>query len=62
MRCSIGDPLAPRCVKIAREKGFILNATDAKTLRIAPPLIISAAELSSFADALGSIIAEAAAS
>ena len=57
-----GAPLAPCCVNIAREKGFILNATDAKTLRIATPLIISAAELSSFADALRSIIAEAAAS
>ena len=57
-----GDPLAPRCVNIALEKGFILNATDAKTLRIAPPLIISAAEMTSFADALGSIIAEAAVS
>lgn len=44
----------------ARDKGFLVNATGPDAIRIAPPLILSAAEAASFTAALPEILAAAA--
>lgn len=54
-----GEPLAPAVVAVAREAGFIINAPDTRTLRLAPALTISAAELAEFTEALPKLIAVA---
>jgi acetylornithine aminotransferase len=41
----------------ARDKGFLVNATGPDAIRIAPPLILSAAEAASFTAALPEILA-----
>jgi acetylornithine/N-succinyldiaminopimelate aminotransferase len=43
----------------AREAGFIVNAVTPTAIRLAPPLVISADELSGFLDALPAILAAA---
>ncbi|GAA2155374.1 acetylornithine aminotransferase [Humibacillus xanthopallidus] len=43
----------------AREAGFIVNAVTPTAIRLAPPLIISADELSSFLEALPGVLAAA---
>lgn len=48
--------LAPAVVAAAREAGFIINATGPVTVRLAPPLIITAEETDSFVAALPEII------
>jgi len=47
---------APAAMAAAREAGFILNAVTTTALRLAPPLIISEGELTSFVDALPGIL------
>ncbi len=51
--------LAPAVVTAAREAGFIINATGPGTVRLAPPLIITAQETDSFVAALPGIIRDA---
>lgn len=50
-----GAALAPAMVTAALEAGFIINATGPKTLRLAPPLIISVEQIQQFIDALPEI-------
>jgi len=55
-----GDPdagfsVAPAMVAAALESGFIINATGPRTLRLAPPLIITAEQMQQFIDALPEI-------
>lgn len=52
------DPIAPQLVSAGLKRGFILNAPDEHTLRLAPPLIITAGELAQFTDALPALITE----
>ena len=52
------DPIAPQLVSAGLKRGFILNAPDEHTLRLAPPLIITAGELALFTDALPALITE----
>lgn len=51
-----GAPLAPAAVNAAREAGFIINAPDESTLRLAPTLVVTEEELLSFAKALPEIV------
>lgn len=51
---------APAIEAAAREQGFIVNATGPDAVRIAPPLILTAAEAASFSDALPDILEAAA--
>ena len=51
--------IAPAVVTAAREAGFILNATGPVTLRLAPPLIITAAQLDTFVAALPRLVTTA---
>lgn len=54
-----GAPLAPAFVAAARAAGFIVNAPDARTVRIAPALTITDAELAEFTAAFPAILADA---
>jgi len=50
---------APKLVAAALEAGFIINATDDSTIRLAPPLVITQEQLGSFLAALPQLIASA---
>lgn len=47
--------IAPAMVTAALESGFIINATGPRTLRLAPPLIITTEQMQQFIDALPEI-------
>src|SRR5699024_12303895 len=49
-------PAAPAVTRAALEAGFLLNAPDPSTLRLAPPLIITEAELATFTAALPGLL------
>ena len=53
------EEIAPDAVTAALEAGFIINATGPRTLRLAPPLILTAEQADSFIDALPGILAAA---
>ena len=53
-------PLAKQMTAAALEAGFLVNAPDESTLRLAPPLIITDAELATFTAALPGLLDEAA--
>ncbi len=44
---------------VARQRGFLINTVKANAIRLAPPLIITKAELQTFIEALPSIVEEA---
>ncbi|HZL73753.1 MAG TPA: aminotransferase class III-fold pyridoxal phosphate-dependent enzyme, partial [Propionibacteriaceae bacterium] len=52
----LAEPIAPPVVEAALAAGFVINAPKPDVLRLAPPLIISAAELDSFIGALPSLL------
>ena len=53
---ALRDPIAPAVIRAALEAGFILNAPDPSTLRLAPPLIITSSELATFIAALPGLL------
>ena len=53
---TLAAPIAPQVVVAALEHGFILNAANPSTLRLAPPLIITDEELGSFVEALPDLL------
>jgi acetylornithine aminotransferase len=57
---TLAAPIAPQVVAAALEAGFILNAANPTTLRLAPPLIITGEELDSFVEALPALLDRAA--
>jgi acetylornithine/N-succinyldiaminopimelate aminotransferase len=52
----LAEPIAPAVVDTALAAGFVINAPRPDVLRLAPPLIISAAELDSFIGVLPSLL------
>jgi acetylornithine/N-succinyldiaminopimelate aminotransferase len=56
----VDDGSAPAIETAARAAGFLVNATGPDAVRLAPPLVLSQAEATAFADALPSILAAAA--
>jgi acetylornithine aminotransferase len=48
-------------VRLALDAGFIVNATGPTTLRLAPPLILTTAQVDTFVDALPALLDVAAA-
>ena len=50
------DAVAPQLVVAAREAGFVVNAPTPNAVRLAPPLVISDAELDTFVDALPTLL------
>ena len=51
-------PLAPGVEAAARRAGFLVNAVQPDAIRLAPPLILTAAEADEFTAALPGILAE----
>lgn len=51
--------IAPALVSIARDHGWIINATNETTLRLAPPLIIDESDLNEFAQRLPEFVTAA---
>ncbi|HRW19663.1 MAG TPA: acetylornithine transaminase [Dermatophilaceae bacterium] len=58
---ALTEPIAAAAMTRAREAGFIVNAVAPDALRLAPPLVIEAAELDTFVAALPRLLDEAAA-
>ncbi|UWX98182.1 acetylornithine transaminase [Arthrobacter zhaoxinii] len=58
----LDDDVAPAAVAAALDAGFIINSTGPATLRLAPPLILTAEQAGSFLDALPGILGAARAS
>jgi acetylornithine/N-succinyldiaminopimelate aminotransferase len=52
----LAEPIATAVVDAALAAGFVINAPQPDVLRLAPPLIISAAELDNFIAALPSLL------
>ncbi|MCC3273181.1 acetylornithine transaminase [Arthrobacter zhangbolii] len=52
----LDGPFAPATVAAALEAGFIINSTGPATLRLAPPLILTAEQAGTFLDALPGIL------
>jgi acetylornithine/N-succinyldiaminopimelate aminotransferase len=50
---------APRVVVVAREHGFIVNATGPHTVRLAPPLVLGDDEVEAFLAAWPGILVAA---
>jgi acetylornithine aminotransferase len=57
---ALATPAAAAVETAARETGFLVNAVQPDAVRLAPPLILSAAQAQSFTDALPGILAAAA--
>ncbi len=53
---ALSEPLAKPLAAAALEAGFIVNAPDESTLRLAPPLIITDTELATFTAALPGLL------
>lgn len=53
----VGEGLAPGIVTAALQAGFIVNATGPDTVRLAPPLIVTREQLTTFIEALPSLVA-----
>jgi acetylornithine aminotransferase len=54
------EPVAKAAERVAREHGFLVNAIGDDVLRVAPPLVVEAADLDTFAAEIPAILAEAA--
>ena len=53
---TVQDGLAPAIETVARAHGYIVNAVAPDAVRLAPPLILTEAEATSFADALPELV------
>jgi len=56
---ALSRPVASQVEGAARRHGFLVNAVQPDAIRLAPPLILTAAEADSFTEALPAILAEA---
>jgi acetylornithine/N-succinyldiaminopimelate aminotransferase len=55
----LSSDVAPRVVQSAQDAGFILNATGPRTLRFAPPLVITASDVAAFGEAWPAVLTDA---
>jgi acetylornithine aminotransferase len=53
------EPVAAAAERAAREAGFLINAAAPDVLRLAPPLVVTAAQLDAFVEALPAVLAAA---
>jgi acetylornithine/N-succinyldiaminopimelate aminotransferase len=53
---ALADPIAPAVVAAALDQGYIVNAPNPHTLRLAPPLIVGLDQLDTFIDALPALL------
>ncbi|HEY3545648.1 MAG TPA: acetylornithine transaminase [Propionicimonas sp.] len=54
----LADPIAPAVAEAALDAGFVINAPRPHVLRLAPPLIVTDAQLDTFVAALPSLISQ----
>ncbi len=59
LAATLTEPLAPAVTAAAQGRGFLVNAVQPDAVRLAPPLILSAAEAGEFLDAFPAILTEA---
>ena len=52
----LADPIAPLVAEAALGAGFVINAPRPTVLRLAPPLIVTDAELDTFVAVLPSLL------
>ncbi|GAB2549955.1 acetylornithine transaminase [Brachybacterium huguangmaarense] len=52
----LADPIAPQLAAAALEAGFLVNAPNPTTIRLAPPLVITADQLDTFIAALPGLL------
>ncbi len=52
----LADPVAPAVARAAHDVGFIVNAATPTRIRLAPPLVVDAGDLRSFAAALPGVL------
>ena len=52
----LAEPVAPAVETVARDAGFLVNAVRPTSIRLAPPLVLTAGEADSFVDALPSLL------
>jgi acetylornithine aminotransferase len=52
----LAEPVAPAFETVARDAGFLVNAVRPTSIRLAPPLVLTAGEADSFVDALPSLL------
>jgi len=57
----LSEPVAAQVEAAARAAGFLVNAPTPSVLRLAPPLVVTQAQLDDFLAALPGVLAEAAA-
>lgn len=57
---ALRSAIAPKVAAAALDAGFIVNAPTPDTIRLAPPLVVSSAQLTTFAEALPALIDTAA--
>jgi acetylornithine aminotransferase len=50
------EPVAAHAEALLREHGFLVNAAAPDVLRLAPPLVVTAAQLEAFVDALPGVL------
>jgi acetylornithine aminotransferase len=55
----LDSDVAPQVVEAAQDAGFILNATGPRTVRLAPPLVLTAEQAAELVDAWPAILATA---
>lgn len=53
---ALADQIAAQVVTAGLEQGFIVNAANPSTVRLAPPLIVTEAQLASFIEALPALL------
>lgn len=53
---ALAAPIAPQVVTAALETGFIVNAANPSTIRLAPPLVVTGEQLTSFLTALPALL------
>lgn len=53
---ALASPIAPQVVTAALEAGFIVNAANPSTIRLAPPLVVTGEQLTSFLTALPALL------
>ena len=53
---ALTEPIAPAVASLARDAGFIVNPVAPDTLRLAPPLLITTAEIDLFVEALPGLL------
>ncbi len=53
---TLAEPVAPAAERAFRDAGFLVNTVAPDTLRLAPPLVLTAAEAERFVEAVPGVL------